>query len=173
MRSDDTALDRQARWAAVRALACAGGASLQDSADLRVGQLWRGALPAHGGRARIFTVERSGGPADQGDQALLTGEDGRTLGYGDTNGDHVLWAGELAAAVWWRSSRSDRWYLIAAAAEDVPRFYAVGELGLHEPRGGARSLIVAGPKGAADVGRRPVVQVVVDEADGDRSVVSP
>jgi hypothetical protein len=171
MRSDDTALDRPSRWAAVRALACAGGASLQDSADLRVGQLWRGTLPGRGAGARIFTVERSGGSADQGDQALLIGDGGRALGYGDTNGDHVLWADELAAAVWWRPPGAGRWYLIVAAAAGVPRFVVVGELGRHESRGG--TLVLAGPAGERDIARRPVVQVVVEQPDGDRSVVTP
>jgi hypothetical protein len=170
-RYDDTVLDSQSRWAAVRALACADGAALQESADLRVGQLWKGTLPEHGGRAAIFTVERSGGAADQSDQALLIGDNGQALGYGDTNSDHVLWADELAAAVWWRPVRSHRWYLVAAAAEGVPRFHIVGELGRHEPHG--RSLILAGPKGDSDVDQRPVVQVVVNEPDGDRSVISP
>jgi hypothetical protein len=172
-RYDETALDSQSRWAAVRALACSGGAALQESADLRVGQLWRGTLPEHGGSARIFTVERSGGTADQNDQALLIDDRGQAVGYGDTNSDHVLWADELAAAVWWLPPRSHRWYLMVAAAEDVPRFYVVGELGRREPRGHARSLIVAAPRADSDVGRRPVVAVIVDEPDGDRSVVSP
>jgi hypothetical protein len=172
-RYDDTALDGQSRWAAVRALACSGGAALQESADLRVGELWHGTLPEHGGTARIFTVERSGGTADQDDQALLIDDKGQAVGYGDTNGDHVLWADELAAAVWWRPPWSHRWYLLAAAAGDVPRFYVVGELGRHEPRGRSRSLIVAGPENDSDIGRRPVVAVVVDEPDGDRSVMSP
>ncbi|HEU5158909.1 MAG TPA: hypothetical protein VFU43_18075 [Streptosporangiaceae bacterium] len=170
-RRDDTTLDGEARWAAVRALACAGGTALQESADLRVGQLWQGTLPNHGGEARIFTVERSGGAADQSDQALLIDHEGQAIGFGDTNSDHVLWADELAAAVWWRPSRSRRWYLVVAAAKDVPRFYVVGELGRHEPEG--RSLIVAGPEGDSGVDSRPVVSVVVEEPDGDRSVVSP
>jgi hypothetical protein len=169
---DATALDSRSRWDAVRALACSGGTALQESADLRVGQLWQGDLPEHGGGARIFTVERSGGTADQSDQALLIDDEGEVIGHGDTNGDHVLWADELAAAVWWRPSRSHRWYLVAAAGADVPRFYVVGELGRHEPRGHGRSLIVAAPEDS-DVGRRPVVAMVVDEPDGDRSMVSP
>jgi hypothetical protein len=170
-RYDDTALGDQARWDAVRALSCTGGASLQDSADLRVGQLWRGRLPEHGDSARIFTVERSGGAADQTDQALLVDDKSETIGYGDTNGDRVLWADELAAAVWWRPVGAHRWYLIVAAAKDVPRFYVVGELGRHEPRG--RSLVLAGPKQDSHIDQRPVVQVVVDEPDGGRSVVTP
>jgi hypothetical protein len=171
-RFDETALDSQSRWDAVRALTCSGGTALQESGDLRVGQLWQGHLPEHGGGARIFTVERSGGSADQSDQALLIDDKGDVIGSGDTNGDHVLWANELAAAVWWRPPRSHRWYLVVAAAADVPRFYVVGELGRHEPRGRGRSLIVVAPEDS-DVGRRPVVAVVVDEPDGDRSMVSP
>ncbi|HZB34293.1 MAG TPA: hypothetical protein VE465_29285 [Streptosporangiaceae bacterium] len=171
-RYDKTALDSRSHWDAVRALACSGGTALQESADLRVGQLWQGRLPERGGTARIFTVERAGGTADQSDQALLIDDEGEVIGHGDTNGDHVLWASEMAAAVWWRPSRSDRWYLVVAAATDVPRFYVVGELGRHEPRGDDRSLIVPA-LADSDVGRRPVVAVVVAEPDGDRSMISP
>ncbi|HEY7483851.1 MAG TPA: hypothetical protein VH912_05255 [Streptosporangiaceae bacterium] len=171
VRYDDTALDNSARWDGVRALACAGGAALQESADLRVGELWRGSLPDHAGPARIFTVERSGGSADQGDQALLIDGKGRPLGYGDSNSDHVLWADELAAAVWWWRAPTRRWYLVVAAAKDVPRYYVLGELGRHEPRG--RSLILSGPRSGPDADKRPVVEVVVDEPDGDHSVITP
>jgi hypothetical protein len=170
-RYDDTALDSQARWAAVRALACDGGVSLQESADLRVGELWRGELPDDGGAARMLTIERSGGSGDQIDGAVLVADDARTRGYGDSNSDHVLRADELAAAVWWRSRRSSRWYLVVAAAPRVPRYYLLGELGRHEPRG--RSFVLRGPVGAVDVDKRPVVQVVVHEPDGDRSVIMP
>jgi hypothetical protein len=170
-RHDDTALDSRERWAAVRALACDGGVSLQESADLRVGELWRGTLPDRGGAAQMLTVERAGGAADQTDAALLVTENGHARGYGDSNSDHVLWADEQAAAVWWRSARSNRWYLVVAAAPRVPRYYVIGELGRHEPRG--PSLVLRGPKGIIDVDERPVVQVVVHEPDGDRSVVTP
>jgi hypothetical protein len=170
-RDDDTALDSQARWAAVRALACDGGVSLQESADLRVGELWRGDLPDDGGTARMLTIEPYDGGADQIDGAMLIADNGRTRGYGDSNSDHVLRADELAAAVWWRSWRSNRWYLIVAAAPRVPRYYILGELGKHEPPG--RSLVLRGPVGAMDLDERPVVQVVVHEPDGDRSVIMP
>jgi hypothetical protein len=170
-RHDETALDSQARWNAVRALACEGGVSLQESADLRVGELWGGDLPDHGGEARMLTIERYGGAPDLSDVALLIADNGTTRGYGDSNGDHVLWADELAAAVWWRSTRSSRWYLIVAAAPRVPRYYILGELGRHDPRG--RSFILRGPTGISDTDERPVVQVVVHQPDGDRSVITP
>jgi hypothetical protein len=170
-RYDDTALDSQARWASMRALACDGGVSLEGSPDLRVGELWRGDLPDAGGTARLLTVERSGGSAGQIGDAVLVADDGRTRGYGDSNSDHVLRADELAAAVWWRSRRSSRWYLVVAAAPRVPRYYLLGELGRHEPRG--RSFVLRGPVGVMDVDERPVVQVVVHEPDGDRSVIMP
>jgi hypothetical protein len=168
--SDDTTLDSQARWDAARTLACSDGTSLLDSPDLRVGELWRGTLPDHGGRARILTIERSGDSAEQGGGAVLVDEQGHTLAYGSSNSDHVLDADELAAAVWW-PSRSGRWHLVVAAAPRVPRFYVLGELGRREPRG--RSIILRGPRTAPDIDRRPIVQAVVYEPDGDRSVITP
>ncbi|MGH3239692.1 MAG: hypothetical protein ACRDNL_04875, partial [Spirillospora sp.] len=175
---DPRSPDEQFRWAALRAVACAGAATLSESGDLRLGRLWDGALPDDGGRASLLTVDASS-PWGAPGSSMLISDDGQALsGRGGTNSDFTSSAGTMAAAVWWRSSR--RWHLVAAAGAGVARLKTVGDLGTHEKRpdgpGGTSFLTVPGPRTSDKPPappHLPIAQVVAYEPDGDRTVITP
>ncbi|WUH99109.1 hypothetical protein OHR68_37300 [Spirillospora sp. NBC_00431] len=170
--------DERFRWAAMRAAACAGAATLSESGDLRLGRLWSGELPDGGGRATLLTVDASS-PWGAPGSSMLISDDGRALSErGGTNSDFTSSAGTIAAAVWWRSPK--RWQLAAAAGPSIVRLKTVGELGTHEQRperpGRTSFLTVPGPRTRnmpPELPHLPIVQVVAYESDGDRTVIAP
>ncbi|MEW2352382.1 hypothetical protein [Spirillospora sp. NPDC029432] len=174
----DTEREERFRWAALRAVACEGAATLGEAGDLLLGRLWSGELPDGGGRATLLTVDESA-PGRAAGTAVLISDAGRALSErGGTNSATAASAGTMAAALWWRSPR--RWHLVAAAGPDIVKLKAAGELGTHEAEGHGpdwtRLLVVPGPRAGGrppETARLPVVQVVAYERDGDRTVVDP
>ncbi|MFB4315236.1 hypothetical protein [Actinomadura sp. 21ATH] len=164
------------RWAALRAVACEGAATLNEAGDLLLGRLWTGGLPDGGGGATLLTVDVSTPWRAAGTAVLISGT-GRVLSErGGTNSATASSDAALAAALWWRSPR--RWHLVAAAGPGVVRLKAAGELGTRERDGrdGPRPLVVPGPRAGGrppETARLPVVQVVAYERDGDRTVIDP
>lgn len=157
------------RRAALHAVACEAAATLSESGDLRLGHLWSGDLPDGGGRATLLTVDAPDTPGT----SILISEDGRALSErGGTNSDRISSPATMAAAVWWRFPR--RWHLIAAAGPSITRLRTVGELGTHEKRDGTPLLTTPGPRTSGPPpAHLPIVQVIAEEQDGDRTLITP
>lgn len=174
-RVDDAYSGGPGQWAATRAVTCEDAVSLARSADLRIGRLWHGRLPADGGHATLLTVDTDSGGGERG-SAILVSDDGRL--FARPGSAYATRSDTIAGAVWWGSERTRRWYLLAAATPGIVRIEVVGELGRHTSREGTGTplLVQRGPAYRADAppdDRPAVVQLIAYERDGTRLVIAP
>lgn len=165
--------DDPRQWLMLKAAACTRLLSSGQTDDLQLGRVWEGELPERGGPAVMVTV---GASADRPGQAVLISPTGAMLSEPGSVAAQADAIPEEVAAVWWTAPQSRRWYLVAAAGEEVSELEVAGELGHHSVRtAGPKSLVLRGPvlwNGPPD-GRSALVQVIAHTRQGERFVLTP